>query len=220
MKAKIYPSIIGADHLNLQKEIKRLEPYSAGFHIDVMDNHFVPNLTSGTPLIDALSRGVAKQLWVHLMVDDVRPWLEKLFLPAGSIVSFHIESKGGALEPIKIIKEKKWLPSIAINPKTPLQDIFPFVNQVYQVLIMSVEPGFAGQEFIKSSIDKINTLNGYRQTANLQFRIGIDGGINKTNIKEVHQHGVEDFAIASGIFKEPDPVQTLQEMDKMIDATY
>ena len=220
MKAKIYPSIISADHLHIKQEIDRLEPYCAGFHVDVMDNHFVPNLTSGIPLIDALCRGVSKQLWIHLMVDDVRPWIEKLFLPAGSIVSFHIESKGGALDPIKMITEKNWLPSIAINPKTPLGNILPFVDQVYQVLIMSVEPGFSGQEFIKSSLDKVNTLAGYRQTADLSFRIGIDGGIKKTNLKEVHQHGVQDFAIASGIFKESDPVKTLQEMNKMIDATY
>ena len=143
-----------------------------------MDNHFVPNLTWGPMFLAATSRTTYKQLWVHLMVDNPQDWLDKLTLPSGSIVSFHYETSATEISMINGIKEKDWLPSIAINPKTDVEKIFPFLEHLHQVLIMSVEPGFSGQKFLPEVVSKVEALNGYRATSGFGFTIGIDGGVN------------------------------------------
>ena len=214
--ATIFPSLIAADPLNLQQEIERLDPHCVGYHLDVMDNHFVPNLTFGAAFINAMTKITRRQLWVHLMVEKPDEFIDTLFLPAGSMVTFHFESTPKDYYLAKRIKEKNWLASIAINPKTNVEEIFPFLDTVDQVLLMSVEPGFYGQSFISSVEDKIGPLIGYRQTSNVQFKIGIDGGINKTNIAQLTQKGADDFAVAAAIFRQDDPIKALQELQGLV----
>jgi len=215
--AHIYPSLIAADQLNLAQVIKELDPHVIGYHLDVMDNHFVPNLTWGSLVVNAIPHLTKRQLWVHMMVDNPQNWIDILNLPAGSIFSFHFEAIGQDIHLIKRIKEKNWKVSIAINPATDTNKIFPLLNQVDQVLIMSVEPGFSGQPFISSTIDKIDPLIGYRQTSRLDFTIAIDGGINQENIKQLANKHVDDFAVGSAIFKQPDPVIALEKLKKLVE---
>lgn len=214
--AAIYPSLIAADLLNIQQEIKALDPYCHGYHLDVMDGHFVPNFTFGASFVNAIARATYKKIWVQLLVENPEDWLDKLFLPVDSIVTFHIESKGEIVKTIDRIKKKNWAPSIAINPKTDVEEVFPYLNLISQALIMSVVPGFSGQEFLTDSTSKADRLVGYRQTSGLQFSIAMDGGINKNNIVMLKEHGVDDFAIGSGIFKGDDPVAALKELDALI----
>ncbi len=214
--AIIFPSLISADVLNLQKEIERLDPHCQGYHLDVMDHHFVPNLTWGPRFINAIAKTTYKTLWVHLMVDNPQTWVNTLFLQPKSILTFHFENTKEIIHMIKHIKEKNWLASIAINPKTPVEEIFPLLNIIDQVTLMSVEPGFSGQKFLPSVISKIDSLNGYRQTSGLDFKIGLDGGINETNIKMLAEKGVDHCAIAAGIFEKDDPVEALKTLTTLI----
>ncbi len=213
----IFPSLISADLLNIRGEIKKFDPHCSGYHLDIMDNHFVPNLTWGASFINAIAKETQRILWVHLMVDNPHNWIETLALPPGSIVSFHFELTEEKIKLIKNIKEKKWLVSITINPKTPVDVIFPLLNLLDHVLIMSVKPGFPGQSFISSVVNKIDPLIGYRQTSDLDFKIGIDGGVNKSNIAMLAQKGIDHFAISAGIFYQPNPLAALRELQKIVD---
>ena len=214
--AKIFPSLISANLMNLQNEVERLAPYCDGFHVDVMDNHFVPNLSIGPAVVNALGTISPKPLWIHLMVSNPASIIDALLLPAGTMVTFHYENNGEKRELIKRIKDKEWQPSMAINPSTPIRDIFPYLDELHQVLIMSVDPGFSGQPMITDTIKKIEPLNAYKQTSNLNFSIGMDGGITAGNIVELKEKGVQDFAIAAGIFKAPDPVSMLKNLQQEI----
>lgn len=214
--ATIYPSLISADLLNLQAQLEALDPYCHGYHLDVMDAHFVPNLTWGPAFINAISRSTYKKIWVHLMVEHPLTLLETLTLNPGSMVSFHIESQEEKTKLIKRIKEKQLEASIAISPKTPVDSIFPYLNSIEQVLIMSVEPGFSGQQFLPEVMHKVAQLVAYRSSSRLKFRIGIDGGVNEENIQMIAQSGVDDIACAHAIFGHADPVERLQHLQELI----
>lgn len=202
------------DQLFLEKEIKKLEPYCAGFHLDVMDNKFVPNKALAIDQVNAIAK-ITKKVWVHLMVEKPDTFYDAFFLPVGSLVSFHIESEVDVFEFIKIIREKKHKASIAISPKTPVSELIPFLDNIDQILVMSVEPGFSGQTFLKSSYEKITELVALRKQYN-NFRIGIDGGINATNIKTVIEKGVDDCAASAAIFQQDDHVAALQQLQKLV----
>jgi ribulose-phosphate 3-epimerase len=203
---------MAADQLNMQKEIKTLEPYCDGFHIDIMDDHFVPNLTWGIDFIDAVNRATAKPLWVQLMVEHTARWVEKISLNANSILTFHIESSKEIRTLVNIIKKKNIIPSIAVNPKTPVERIFPFLDVIHHVVIMSVSPGFSGQPFLPEVEKKVEELLGYCSGAGIKITVGMDGGISEKNIARLAKLGVEDFAIGSAIFKKSDRVGVIKAL--------
>ena len=213
---RIYPSLMAADPLCLKNEIQLLAPYCAGFHLDVMDNHFVPNITWGADTVNAIAQ-LGKSVWVHLMVEKPDVFYDTLLLPDDSLISFHIESDVDVFGFIKIIREKKHKVSIAISPKTPISRIVSFLGIIDQVLLMSVEPGFSGQPFLKSSLDRLDELVAYRQEHDSAFRIGIDGGIDETNIKTVVEKGVDDCAVGGGIFQQQDHVVALQQLQELVE---
>ncbi len=215
--ARIFPSLISADLLNLKKEIQTLEPHCDGFHIDIMDNHFVPNLTIGPAVVNAIGTITTKPLWVHFMVDKPATLIDALSVPAGSIITFHYESQGDKRALIKHIQSNNWLPSMAINPSTPVNDLLPYVDELSQALIMSVEPGFSGQTLITDTIEKIAPLTTHKSTNNLEVRIAIDGGITLKNIAQLKEKGVQDFAIASALFTTNSPVKALKQLKSRIE---
>lgn len=209
---KIFPSIIEANILNLEQEIKKLEPYCDGFHLDIMDGHFVENLTFGPDFINQIREISSKQLFVHLMVDNPEKWVNLIKLNKDDIFAFHIEA---CKEPKKLITEihkKNWLASLAISPKTDIEKVYPYLNTVDQILIMSVEPGKSGQKFIPETLKKIEIVSNYKTKNNLKFTIAVDGGVNKNNIVDLINLGAQDFAIASAIFKAPNPINELENL--------
>lgn len=214
--AVIYPSLIASDLLNLEQTIQSLDPHCPGYHLDVMDYHFVPNLTWGPAFIHAIAKATSGQLWVHLMVDNPSRWVEELRLPPETILSFHFETIGADATFIKLIQKKMLAPSIVISPKTNVEEIFSVLSVVSQVLVMSVEPGFSGQPFLQNTASKIEALAEYRHTHDLQFTIAVDGGINEKNIKVLKQQGVDQFAVASGIFSAKNPVEQLKRLNQLI----
>lgn len=215
----LYPSLLAAnpgDHTHI---IEHLGPYCHGFHLDIVDDTFVPHAIIDIESINTLAHKARKPLWVHLMVKNPKSTIERLMLQHGSIVSFHLESVDGILDVINFINEKKYLPSIAIHPKTPVAKVFPFLHKLHQVLIMSVNPGYSGQQFMPEVLSKLDPLIGYRAMHKLNFNIGMDGGITTHNIKEIVNHGVDDIAIGSAIFNNPDPVEFLKKLSAYIHAT-
>ena len=216
---KIYPSLISSDLLNLENTVHLLDDHCDGYHIDVMDFHFVPNLTWGPQFIKALAQITKKPLHVHLMVDNPRGWLDVLHLRSGDSILFHAEAVKSADELlflIKHIKKRDYFAGLALNPSTPIDASFAYLQFLDEVLLMSVEPGFSGQAFISSVADKIKPLKQRIAKENTTCAIGMDGGVTKENSAELAQQGVDSFCIASAIFSHSDPVQAIKDLHAAI----
>ena len=202
-KIQISPSILSADFSQLGKEIKKLEEGGADLiHVDVMDGHFVPNLTIGPPVIKALRKYTKLPFDVHLMISPVHKYI-KNFADAGSdIITIHPEATESLKESITLIKELNKKVGISLNPNTEINVIESQLNNIDLVLIMSVFPGFGGQKFIPETIKKIKDLKEIKDKNNYSFDIEVDGGINFSNSKEVINAGANILVSGTTIFKE------------------
>ncbi len=212
--AEIFPSLISADLLCLREELITLEPYVTGFHLDVMDFHFVPNLTWGPAFINQIRTATKKQLWIHLMVDYPEDYFDRLILHEGDIVTLHIESPSlydfNTLS--SEISQRGWIPSVALNPLTPLEVLDDLT--IKHVLLMSVEPGFSGQQFIRDIVQKLKALHARRSQTGKAYTIALDGGINENNFEELVQHGATQLAIASALFSHPNRIAAIKKFLK------
>ena len=201
-KIQISPSILSADFSQLGNEIKRLEEGGADMiHVDVMDGHFVPNLTIGPPVIKALRKHCSLKFDVHLMISPVQKYI-KAYADAGSdIITIHPEATQNLYESIKIIKDLNKKVGVSLNPESKIRLITDILDQIDLVLIMSVNPGFGGQKFMPEVLNKIRELKIIRQEKNLNFDIEIDGGINFENCKIVIEAGANILVSGTTIFK-------------------
>ena len=201
-KIQISPSILSADFSQLGNEIKRLEEGGADMiHVDVMDGHFVPNLTIGPPVIKALRKHSSLKFDVHLMISPVHKYI-KAYADAGAdIITIHPESTEDLSASISKIKELKKKVGVSLNPKTKIDVIKKYLNDIDLVLIMSVHPGFGGQKFMPEVLDKIQELKTIQKDQNLSFDIEIDGGINFENSKSVIDAGANILVSGTTIFK-------------------
>ena len=202
-KIQISPSILSADFSQLGKEIKKLEEGGADLiHVDVMDGHFVPNLTIGPPVIKTLRKYTKLPFDVHLMISPVHKYI-KNFADAGSdIITIHPEATEDLKESISLIKELNKKVGISLNPNTEINVIESQLNNIDLVLIMSVFPGFGGQKFIPETIKKIKDLKEIKDKNNYSFDIEVDGGINFSNSKDVINAGANILVSGTTIFKE------------------
>lgn len=212
--AKLFPSLISADLLNLQKEIDLLDPYVDGYHLDVMDFHFVPNLTWGPDFINAIRKATKKPLFVHLMVDYPERYLPRFSLNQGDTISIHRECRTHEEinDLLNQISALGYEASIALNPGTNIEALNSIEHHFQNVLIMSVEPGFSGQEFLGSTWQKLDELVAFRVKHNLSFTISIDGGINKSNARDIIARGADQLAVASAIFNNPDRLVAIKNI--------
>ena len=202
-KIQISPSILSADFSQLGNEIKRLEQSGADMiHVDVMDNHFVPNLTIGPPVIKSLRKHTNLPFDVHLMIDPVHKYI-KNFADAGSdIITIHPEATENLLESINQIKSLKKKVGVSLNPNTKIEIIENVLDKINLVLIMSVYPGFGGQKFMPEVLEKISELKKIQDNKKLNFDIEVDGGINFGNNKKVIDAGANILVSGTTIFKE------------------
>ena len=202
---QISPSILSADFSQLGTEIKRLEEGGADMiHVDVMDGHFVPNLTIGPPVIKALRKHCSLKFDVHLMISPVHKFI-KAYADAGAdIITIHPEATQDLAGSIKKIKDLNKKVGVSLNPKSKIELINEFLNQIDLVLIMSVNPGFGGQKFMPEVLDKIKQLKKIQQEKNLDFDIEIDGGINFENCKIAIDAGANILVSGTTVFKSND----------------
>ena len=200
---KVAPSILAVDLLEIEKKIKIIENCNVDYiHIDIMDGHYVPNITFGPNMVKSLRKITKKTLDVHLMIKPVLPYIQE-FIDAGSdIISFHPEADSNHDEIFELISKSDCKPAIAIHPEIDVSSILHLLPLVKLVLIMTVVPGFGGQKFLESQLKKINEISEYKINNKLDFEIEVDGGINNITAKKCIDNGANVLVSGSYIFSE------------------
>ena len=201
-KIKISPSILSADFSQLGNEIKRLEEGGADMiHVDVMDGHFVPNLTIGPPVIKALKKNCSIKFDVHLMISPVHKYIEAYADAGADIITIHPEATKNLDESISKIKSLNKKVGVSLNPESKLDLITNYLEKIDLVLIMSVNPGFGGQKFMPEVLDKVKQLKEIKSKKNMNFDIEIDGGINFDNCQSAIDAGANILVSGTTVFK-------------------
>ncbi len=210
---QIVPSILSADFARLAEEIRKVEEGGATMlHVDVMDGHFVPNLTVGPPVVRSIRKITKLTLDLHLMITDPDKYAP-VFIEAGADqVLVHQEVCPNLDGTLRAIQAEGVPAGVVINPGTPVHALDDVLNLVDYVLVMSVNPGFGGQQFIPRSLDKVRALARRRRELGLKFAIEIDGGVNKENLADIVRAGVDWVVSGASIFSTPDPAATVAEM--------
>ena len=203
--AKLYPSLLSTDFLNLQQELKDLEAAGVdGVHFDVMDGRFVPNISIGLPILDAVRKGTKLPIDVHLMIEEPEKYVDLFAQHGADMISVHVEATPHIHRVIEQIKSQNIKAGVVLNPGTPVDAILPVIRMVDYVLVMTVNPGFGGQSFISDSIEKLDQLTSIKDRMELDFDIEVDGGINNETVKDVIEHGATMLVAGSYFFKQDD----------------
>ncbi len=214
----IAPSILSADFSKLGQEIKDVEEAGADWvHIDVMDGHFVPNITYGPIIVEASKKSTSMLLDVHLMIEKPDLMIPEFIKAGADLISVHAEACTHLNRTVNMIKDEGVKAGVALNPATPLSSIEWVLEDLDFVLIMSVNPGFGGQKFIKNTLDKIRALKKMIIDVNPSTLIQIDGGVNKNTIEEISLAGVDSFVAGSAIFGSDNYKETIKDFRTKID---
>ena len=214
----IAPSILSADFSRLGEEIKAVEAAGADWiHADVMDGHFVPNITIGPLIVEAVKRVTALPIDVHLMIENPDNFIPAFAKAGASWISVQIETCVHLNRTVQLIKENGAKAGVVLNPSTPVDTVAWILEYVDYVLIMSVNPGFGGQAFISNSLNKIKTLRRLIQDKGLTTLIEVDGGVNEETIADVSAAGTDVFVAGSAIFGSQDYQKTIQSFRKKIE---
>lgn len=205
MKLKISPSILSADFSNLGSAIKMCETNGCDYiHFDVMDGHFVPNISYGVPVLKSLNNFSDIKFDVHLMITNPLDYVDAFASAGADIITFHIESDSDASATIDKILSHGIAAGISVKPNTPVEAVYPYLDKLSQVLVMTVEPGFGGQGFIYDTLEKIKKLREYASSVGLDIDIEVDGGIDATTSGLVKEAGANVLVSGSYLFKAPD----------------
>ena len=208
---KIAPSILSADFGNLEKSINLVKD-AEWLHVDVMDGHFVPNISIGPVVVKGLRKYTGQVLDTHLMISDPAKYLVDFIKAGSNRITFHIEATSDPLSVIDLIRENGAKVGISIKPNTGVKDIADFIPLIDQVLIMSVEPGFGGQEFMPNSLEKIKQISALREKLNKDLLIVVDGGINKETAALCKEAGANVLVAGSYIFNSDNPSDKIESL--------
>ena len=213
---QIVPSILSADFARLAEEVARVERAGiAMIHIDVMDGHFVPNLTLGPPLVKSLRKATKLDFDVHLMITDADQFAPHFIDAGANQVSVHQEACPHLDRTLRLIQERGARAGVVINPATPVGTLEEVLDFVDHVLVMSVNPGFGNQRFLPHSLNKIRQLDRIRRERHLDFQIEIDGGVSRANIGDIVRAGCDWLVAGSAVFESADPAATVKEMQQL-----
>ena len=200
------PSILSADFGRLADEIAAAERGGAGaVHVDVMDGHFVPNITVGPPVVKAVRKATALPIDVHLMIENADRYLDAFADAGASWVTLHVEAVPHLERAVARLKERGVRPGVALNPATPISSLDEILPELGYVLVMSVNPGFSGQRFIPASLDKVRRLRERIQSRGLSAAIEVDGGVDGSNIRALTEAGAEVFVAGNAVYGGGDP---------------
>ena len=210
---RVSPSILSSDYSKLGEEIKRMEDCGADMlHIDVMDGHFVPNITIGAPVVKCIRKCSKIPLDVHLMISNPLKYVPDYAEAGSDIITFHVEADDDAGKTIDAIKSYGVRAAVSVNRKTPAQAVFPYLDRLDMVLVMTVEPGFGGQSFMAGMLPKISLIKKEIDRRGLNVDIQVDGGINCANISEAAKAGANIFVAGSSIFGADDAKAAIEQM--------
>ena len=210
---EIVPSILSADFARLAQEIDRVERGGAKIlHVDVMDGHFVPNITIGPPVVESLRKATQAHLDVHLMIENPERYVTQFVAAGANSVSVHYEACPHLDGTLELIHKAGAMAGVVLNPATPVAVLEEVLGVVDYVLLMSVNPGFGGQKLIPYVLEKVRKLDAMRRQKQLTFSIEIDGGVHLENLAEVVRAGCDWIVTGSAIFHSPDPEATVREM--------
>jgi ribulose-phosphate 3-epimerase len=215
-KIEIAPSILASDFAHLADEIKKVEDGGADvLHVDVMDGHFVPNISLGIPVVASLRKATRLPLDVHLMIEQPEEYIEDFIEAGANRVLVHQEATAHLDRALEMIREHGAEAGAVINPATPVLMLSDVLDKVDTILVMSVNPGFGGQKFIPNAFDKIRQLKQMRTRYNVSFRIQVDGGVDLENAAELARAGTNTFVAGTSIFHTPDPAAAARQLRKL-----
>lgn len=211
--ALIAPSILSADFANLQRDVEVINRSNADLiHVDVMDGRFVPNISFGLPVCEAIARHATKPLDVHLMIVEPEKYLARFRQAGAARLTIHLETCPNLHRSIQSIRELGAAAGVAVNPHTPVELLTDILPEVDTVLLMSVNPGFGGQKFIENTYSKIARLDAMRREAGLGFTIGIDGGVTAENAVRLTETGADILIAGSFVFNAADPCDVINRL--------
>lgn len=214
---KLAPSILSADFANLLGDVKKIEEGGADYiHVDVMDGHFVPNISFGAPVMKCLNGKTSLPYDVHLMIENPDAYIKDFVTPQTEFITVHQEACRHLHRTIQNIKAQGIKAGVSINPATPVSTLSCILADVDLVLIMSVNPGFGGQSFIDSTVEKVRELAQIKKEKNLDFAIEIDGGVTLDNAAMLAEAGVEIAVAGSAVFKASDVVGTVKKFKEIV----
>ena len=209
---QIAPSMLAADFLHLEKDVETVNKHADLFHLDVMDGVFVPNISFGFPIIEAIARKAEKPMDVHLMIINPENYVERFAKVGAEMISFHLNATKDPAAVLRQIRSYGVKAGLVINPDLPVESLFPYLAEADFILLMSVFAGFGGQKFIEETYDRVRTLKAEIERQGLDLMLEVDGGVSSTNAKALADAGFDILVAGSAVFKAENPAAVIAAM--------
>ena len=216
-RARLAPSILNADFANLEKAIREIEPYSDLIHLDVMDGHFVPNITFGPLLVESVRKVTDVPLDCHLMIFNAPEWVEAFADAGADRISLHVRATRDVESVIRAIRSLGCSPGLAISPEVPISEMKPFLGMIDFAIVMCVYPGFGGQKLMPEMLPRVDAIKRDAAELGVEMEVEVDGGVKTENIKTVLEAGTDTVVVGSSIFDAPDVDAAAGRIRAMID---